>query len=186
VATIVTKLFNIVAPDIAVFGEKDYQQQLIVKRIVKDLNMDIEIETAPTVREQDGLAMSSRNSYLDEDAREAALCVPRSLERACRLFSEGERSVERIGREMRAVIETSRGAQVDYISICEPESLAEAVEAREGLLVAVSVKVAVVGKGAQACVRGNAVGDMATALAGRSVRLIDNCKLDKKHVKISG
>jgi len=181
VATIVTKLFNIVAPDIAVFGLKDYQQQLIIKKLVKDLNMDIEIATVETMRDGDGLAMSSRNVYLDEAAREAALCVPRSLELACKLFADGISSLGEIKQEMRVLIEARQGAVVDYISICEPESLEEATELRAGLLVAVAVRVALSRGGVNIGSSGKGE-DLATA---QSVRLIDNCILDEKRVKLN-
>jgi pantoate--beta-alanine ligase len=174
VATVVTKLFNIVSPDVAVFGRKDYQQQLVIKKIVRDLNIDVEINIVDTMRESDGLAMSSRNAYLEGGARAAALCVPRALDVACGLFAGGERAIDKIKQEMRALVETA-GVEVEYINICDAQTLAEATEAREGMLVAVSVKVAVM---------------EATALAGapvatlKSVRLIDNCILNKNHVNI--
>ncbi len=182
VATVVTKLFNIVTPDVAVFGQKDYQQQLVIKKLVKDLDMDILIDIVPTVREQDGLAMSSRNSYLDGDARAAASCVPKALELACELFGAGVSSTEEIKKEMRALIEASSGTVVDYISICEPETLEEADELRSGLLVAVAVRIGLFADLAAMEVAGGSAGP-GTA---ESVRLIDNCILDGKHVKITG
>lgn len=179
VATVVTKLFNIVSPDIAVFGQKDHQQQLVIKKLVKDLNMDIEIDVVETMRDKRGLAMSSRNAYLDAAASEAALCVPRSLDMACGLFSDGELSIKKIKQKMRAFIEKEVGlAAVEYISICDAESLEEATRAREGLLVAVAVKVSTMGTEAP-----NKAGGAVTAL---SVRLIDNCILDVKRDKITG
>ncbi len=182
VATIVTKLFNIVTPDVAVFGQKDYQQQLVIKKLVKDLDMDILIDIVPTVREQDGLAMSSRNGYLDDDARGVARCVPKALELACDLFAAGVSSAEEIKQEMRALIESRNGVVVDYISICEPESLEEAHELRSGLLAAVAVRiVSLAGPAATEVVGGSA--GLATA---ESVRLIDNCILNGKHVNIIG
>jgi len=182
VATIVTKLFNIAAPDVAVFGLKDYQQQLIIKKLVKDLDMDIEIVTVETVREGDGLAMSSRNAYLDEAAREAALCVPRSLELACRLFAGGASSLDEIKQEMRALVEARQGVVVDYIIICEPETLEEATVLRAGLLVAIAVRVALAGRGAAKGLYGKGA-EVATA---QSVRLIDNCILETRRVKLNG
>ncbi len=182
VATIVTKLFNIVTPEVAVFGQKDYQQQLVIKKLVKDLDMDILVDIVPTVREQDGLAMSSRNGYLDDDARGVALCVPKALELACELFAAGGRSAEEIKEEMRTLIEAHNGAAVDYISICEPETLEEARELREGLLVAVAVRI-VLFAGLAAM---EVVGSSAGTATAESVRLIDNCILDGKHVNITG
>jgi pantoate--beta-alanine ligase len=96
VATVVTKLFNIVRPDAAFFGQKDAQQALVIRRMAEDLNMDLEIVTVPTVREPDGLAMSSRNVYLDPEQRRAALVLAGSLDRAVEAVRAGERDVQRI------------------------------------------------------------------------------------------
>jgi len=182
VATIVTKLFNIVTPDVAVFGQKDYQQQLVIKKLVKDLDIDVFIDIVPTVRAKDGLAMSSRNGYLDGDARAVALCVPEALELACELFAGGGSSVEEIKEEMWALIEARSGAVVDYISICEPETLEEARELRPGLLVAVAVRIVLF---ADLTAMGG-VGGSSEVVTAESVRLIDNCTLDGKHVNITG
>ncbi len=124
VATIVTKLFNIVKPHIAVFGEKDYQQLLVVRRLVRDLNFDIEIVGVPTVREADGLAMSSRNAYLTTAAqRRAALSLHRSLYYAAERVAGGETSAAAIIRACRQRIAAHPETDIDYIAICDPETL---------------------------------------------------------------
>lgn len=125
VATIVAKLFMLVEPDKAYFGMKDIQQLLIVKRMVRDLNMKVKIVPVPTVREADGLAMSSRNSYLNADERRAAAVLYRSLEEAKKMFSQGERNAEEIRRMMLSVINEEPLARVDYASVFDPETLEE-------------------------------------------------------------
>jgi len=124
VATVVNKLFNIVRPHTAVFGEKDYQQLLVIRRMVRDLNLDIEILGAPIVREPDGLAMSSRNAYLSSEQRHAALGLSRSLQRAAAMVAQGVGDAAAIRREAEAIL-TDPDTQIDYISICDPESLEE-------------------------------------------------------------
>ena len=123
VATVVTKLFNIVRPHVAVFGEKDYQQLAIIRRMVKDLNVDIEILGVPTVRENDGLAMSSRNAYLSQDERPSALSLFLALEAAKKRVEEGVRDGEQITREASALILSHPHTTIDYVSLCDPESL---------------------------------------------------------------
>ncbi len=100
VATVVAKLFNIVKPHFAVFGQKDFQQLIIIEKMVQDLNMDIEIIGHPTVREQDGLAMSSRNTYLSTSERDKALLISRSLKKVEELFMEGERNTAALKKEV--------------------------------------------------------------------------------------
>ncbi|HHL40364.1 MAG TPA: pantoate--beta-alanine ligase [Deltaproteobacteria bacterium] len=141
VATVVTMLFNIVRPVRAVFGLKDYQQQLVVKRLVSDLHMDIGIVTVETVREPDGLAMSSRNRYLDGRERRAARAVPRSLEAARRAFRQGERSAAAILAEMRKVMDEAPLVEVEYLKICDPHTLEELDHIEGGALAAVAVRV---------------------------------------------
>jgi len=124
VATVVTKLFNIVQPDISVFGQKDYQQLLVIKRLVKDLNMPIEIIGHPIVREKDGLAMSSRNTYLSSKERENALSLYKSLIHAKNLIEQGESSPEKVIDEIRNIIESYPLTRIEYIFLGDPENLA--------------------------------------------------------------
>jgi len=125
VATIVAKLLNIVRPNSAYFGQKDAQQALVIKKMVADLNMIPEIIVAPTVREPDGLAVSSRNVRLDPEERQAALVLWKSLNLAQQLWSDGERSTDQIRRQMIALIEGEPRALIDYVSITDAESLRE-------------------------------------------------------------
>jgi pantoate--beta-alanine ligase len=140
VATVVTKLFHIVKPHVAVFGEKDYQQLLVIRRMVRDMNLDIEILGGPIVRESDGLAMSSRNAYLTPELRETALGLSRSLQHAAALVSQGIQKTETIRREAEAIL-TDPDTQIDYISICDPESLVEIERIDAPALMALAVKV---------------------------------------------
>ncbi|SHE81643.1 pantoate--beta-alanine ligase [Desulfofundulus australicus DSM 11792] len=117
VATVVTKLFNIVRPDRAFFGQKDAQQALVIRRMVEDLNMDLEIVTVPTVREDDGLAMSSRNVYLSPEERRAATVLPRSLEAARRAYEAGERDADRLVELVRSMIAAEPRAEIDYVDL---------------------------------------------------------------------
>lgn len=139
VATVVLKLFNIVRPDRAYFGEKDYQQLLIIKRLVKDLNVDTEVIGLPTVREHDGLAMSSRNEYLRDGDRDSARSLFQSLQAAGNLVASGERSSARIKEKMRETIGANPGTEIQYISICHPETLEELEEVKETALAALAV-----------------------------------------------
>jgi len=123
VATVCAKLFNIVKPHAAVFGKKDFQQLAVIKRMVKDLNMDLEIIGMPTVREPDGLAMSSRNSYLKSDERESALSLSRSLKRAEEMYSKGERDAGRIIDEVSRFIDGHSHTRIDYVKICDTETM---------------------------------------------------------------
>lgn len=125
VATVCTKLFNIVQPSKAYFGQKDAQQVVLMKRIVADLNMDLEIVVVPTVRESDGLAMSSRNIYLNPEERQAARVLFESLSLAKRLWQEGEKSADKIRQQMTSVIRKEPLAQIDYISIADANTLTE-------------------------------------------------------------
>ena len=131
VATVVAKLFNLVKPCRAYFGQKDYQQSVVVRRLVADLNFDLDVVVLPTVREPDGLAMSSRNARLGPDQRRAALVLHRSLSLSEARVRAGERNAKAILDEMRAVIEAEPLAQIDYIALCDPETL-EAVNRIEG------------------------------------------------------
>jgi len=123
VCTVVAKLFHIVLPHLAVFGEKDGQQLRIIRRMVRDLHIPVEIVPGPTVRESDGLALSSRNQYLTAEQRPQALCLRRALDEAERLFAAGERDPSVLEAAMRAVIAREPDARIDYASIVDDESL---------------------------------------------------------------
>jgi pantoate--beta-alanine ligase len=123
VTTVVNKLFNIVHPHFAFFGRKDAQQVIIIKRMARELAMDVEIVVGPTVREEDGLALSSRNLYLSTDERRAAIVLRRALERARTLSNGGERDSARIISTMRAIIEAEPLARIDYIAITDTNQL---------------------------------------------------------------
>ena len=125
VATVVTKLFNIVQPDRAYFGEKDYQQLQIIRRMVEDLAQPLEVIGVATVREADGLAMSSRNSYLSPEERAAAVIVPRALEEAERLIACGTSDATELVERIRAYIATEPRAEADVVAVCDPVTLEE-------------------------------------------------------------
>ena len=141
VATVVAKLFNVVGPCVALFGKKDYQQLLVVKRMVRDLFLPVEIEGHPIVREADGLAMSSRNAYLSPEERVRALSLVRGLSAAARLFAEGERrprELERVAREPIDKVASS----LDYVELRDAETLAPFVDAIGGrALLAVACRI---------------------------------------------
>jgi pantoate--beta-alanine ligase len=126
VATVVLKLFNIVKPRAALFGRKDFQQLAIIERMVKDLDIPVEIFGVETVREPDGLAMSSRNSYLSADERGAAVCVPRAMEEARRLVAGGEARSAAVIEKVKKIIEKEPLAVIDYINVCRAEDLGDA------------------------------------------------------------
>ena len=121
VLTIVTKLFHVVQPDVAVFGQKDAQQAAAVKRLVLDLDFPVEIVVAPIVRDPDGLALSSRNAYLSDEERRNALSLSRSLDAARSLVESGERDAARVERAMREFLDGAPGVEVDYAAVVDPE-----------------------------------------------------------------
>lgn len=123
VATVVTKLFGIVQPHLALFGQKDYQQAALVRQLVKDLNLGVAIEIRPTVRERDGLAMSSRNVYLSADEREIAPLLAQALRAGNRAIEGGIRDVITIERQMRQAVKQAPSIQVEYLAVCDPDSL---------------------------------------------------------------
>lgn len=123
VATMVLKLLNIVGPDHAIFGEKDYQQFIIIKRMCKDLNLPIEIIPAPIVRERDGLAMSSRNKYLTFDEREEATILYESMKKAEELVQSGIKDIATLKKEIVKLIESKKYPRIDYIEFVDPETL---------------------------------------------------------------
>lgn len=139
VATVVAKLFNIVQPDSAFFGRKDYQQARVIMKMVKDLNIPVRIEVRPIVREEDGLAMSSRNKYLNPDQRREALCLRRSLSRAEELVGMGEKDAAVIRESMVEMIEKEPSARIDYIEIRDGETLELVDKVGEGTLIALAV-----------------------------------------------
>jgi pantoate--beta-alanine ligase len=132
VTTVVLSLFNIVRPDLAVFGQKDYQQQLLIRRMVADLHVGIEIETAPTVREPDGLAMSSRNRYLDPRQRQGAVVLHQALEAARRLVGDGERDADRVRQILQSTIESEEAARLEYVAVADADTLENIDEVAPG------------------------------------------------------
>ena len=152
VTTVVAKLFNIVAPKVALFGKKDFQQLAVIRRMVQDLNMDLEIVGMPIVRESDGLAMSSRNAKLDAGQRAGALCLSRSMAAAAAAFRGGERESEALRRAALAVLGAESRAELDYLEFRDQDSLEPLEKVDERTLLALAVRVG-------------------------AVRLIDNCIL---------
>jgi pantoate--beta-alanine ligase len=139
VATVVLKLFDIVGPDLAFFGAKDAQQVLIIKRMARDLDLDVEVVTCPLVREPDGLALSSRNAYLGPEERRAALSLSTGLRWAEKAFAAGERDAARLVAGVRAVIEAEPLARIDYVEAVDAETLEPVAEVRGEVLVALAV-----------------------------------------------
>jgi len=139
VCTVVLKLFNIIQPNMCFFGQKDAQQAVIIKKMVRDLNLDISIEVLPIVREYDGLAMSSRNSYLDPEQRKAALVLYESLKEAEKMIREGERSAGNIIERMCKIINSEPRARIDYVEIVDLENLNPVVEIENKALIALAV-----------------------------------------------
>jgi pantoate--beta-alanine ligase len=156
VATVVTILLNSVRPDYAFFGQKDAQQVAVVKRLVKDLGFETEVVVVPTVREESGLAMSSRNAYLDADTREKAAVIFQALRDAKIQFKKGERNASRLAEMTRKAIEAEPAGEIDYVAVVERDSLAsvEKIDDKEVMIVA--------------------------AVRFGSVRLIDNIVLNRK------
>lgn len=141
VTTVVAKLFNIVRPHIAVFGCKDYQQLQVIRRMVKDLNLGVDIIGHPIVREPDGLAMSSRNAYLNSAERKAALCLSRALRKADTMVKEGETNSAIILDTVRREIAVEPLAQLEYASLADAESLLEMERVCDAALLALAVRI---------------------------------------------
>ena len=139
VCTVVTKLFNIVTPDNAYFGQKDAQQLAVIKRMVKDLNMDIEIHGCPIVREADGLAKSSRNTYLSADERKAALILSKTVELGKKMVSDGETDSKTITDAMKRNIETEPLAKIDYVKIVDALTMQQTEKISGSILCAMAV-----------------------------------------------
>ena len=154
VTTVVAKLFNIVKPNIAVFGQKDFQQLSVIAKMVRDLNWDIEIVGHPIVREEDGLAMSSRNIYLSSEERGKALCLYKAIQHAKTRFESGLTDAELLKFEIRDIILANSGVIVDYISVVDKDNLSDREEIDSNSVLALAVKVG-------------------------QTRLIDNCFLGK-------
>ena len=141
VATVVTKLFNIVKPHVTIFGQKDYQQLTVIRQMVRDLNFDIKVVGAPTVRESDGLAMSSRNTYLTPDQRMSALSLNTSLKKAQTLVENGLQDAAKIIDTAAKLIRSHPETEIDYITICDPETLDDMKTIDKPALMALAIKI---------------------------------------------
>ena len=139
VCTVVAKLFNILAPDAAVFGEKDFQQLAIVRRMVRDLNFNIDIIAVPTIREDDGLACSSRNQYLNVEERKQATVLRKALMKGAAMAGDGEKSAARIVSAVRETIEQAALARIDYADLVDAENLQSIEVVRPNSLLALAV-----------------------------------------------
>lgn len=139
VCLVVSKLFNIVTPDRAYFGQKDAQQVAVIKRMVRDLNIDIEIVACPIIREEDGLAKSSRNTYLSKEERKAALVLSRSLELAKNFLINGERNATKIKEAMKEEITKESLAKIDYVEIVDSDSLDNVEKIEKSVLIPIAV-----------------------------------------------
>jgi pantoate--beta-alanine ligase len=141
VATIVLKLFNLINPDIAYFGQKDFQQTVVIKRVVADLNLDVNIKVLPTIRDKEGLALSSRNAYLSETEKNDALCLYKGLIKAQTMVNAGAKNAKEVTAEMEKIINNSKSAKIDYISIVNPETLEAVPEVQHGDVAALAVRI---------------------------------------------
>ena len=141
VATVCAKLFDVVQPTRAYFGQKDAQQAVVIKKMVADLNMNLEIVALPTVREPDGLAMSSRNTYLKPEQRKAALVLHQALTLTQELYARGETDAERLRQEMRCLIQKQPLASIDYVSVAHAQTLDELDRVKPPALVSLAVKI---------------------------------------------
>lgn len=138
VCTVVAKLFNLALPDVAVFGQKDYQQAAVIRRLARDLNFPVEVVVAPIVREPDGLAMSSRNVYLSPEERRNALGLSRALLGAAEAVAAGPRPAEEVRRQMAGVLER-HALRIDYVEVVDPDTLAPVAQAARGSVALIAV-----------------------------------------------
>jgi pantoate--beta-alanine ligase len=143
VATVCAKLFNIVGPDVAFFGQKDAQQAVVIKRMVADLNMPVDIVACPTVREDSGLAVSSRNKYLTEEQKMDATLICKSLQKCRQMIEAGTTDTETITAEMRKILSQAPSIQIEYVSIVDAESLQKLDKIIGKVLAAVAVRIGV-------------------------------------------
>jgi pantoate--beta-alanine ligase len=141
VTTAVAKLFNIIKPHYAVFGQKDFQQLSVIRKMVRDLNWDMKIVGHPIVREDDGLAMSSRNTYLSGDERSRALCLFKAIQHAKARFADGVVDAEQLKSEIRDIIATNSGVSIDYISVVDKDTLSDKKEIDSRSVLALAVRV---------------------------------------------
>jgi len=140
VTTVCAKLFNIVLPDVAYFGQKDAQQAIVIKRMAADLNMPLEIVVCPTVREKDGLAVSSRNKYLSEQEKKEAAKIYKSLEKCREMVEAGATDSSEIVAQMRSILQQIKGGSIEYVSIVDAETLENVDKIASRVLAAVAVK----------------------------------------------
>src|SRR5690606_25000367 len=141
VLTVVTKLFNIVQPDVACFGRKDLQQATLIARMIEQLDFPIELVVVPTVRDHDGLALSSRNAFLSDEERQVALRIPSALAAAAQDWLDGERDAARLGQRVAAVLAAGEGLSPDYIAVIDPVRLEPVQTAPVGTVIAVAARV---------------------------------------------
>ena len=141
VLTVVAKLLHLVEPHLAVFGQKDIQQAVLIRRMVEDLNWNLELMIVPTVREPDGLALSSRNVYLDSDGRAKATRLSAALQRAHQAYRAGERKASVLQREMETILEVHPDISVEYIAIVDPDHMKPVVTAEDDTIVALAARI---------------------------------------------
>lgn len=139
VTTIVMKLFNLIQPDMAYFGQKDAQQAVIIRKMASDLNMNVEIRVLPIVREEDGLAMSSRNEYLNDEERKSATIIYKALLKAKEEIAKGKKNADEIREIVTKMLESERLARLDYITIVDPKNLREVTSIDKPVLIAIAV-----------------------------------------------
>jgi pantoate--beta-alanine ligase len=141
VTTVVMKLLHIVQPDAAYFGQKDYQQQVIIRQMVRDLDVPVEIRTGPTIRDADGLALSSRNAYLSPAERQSGLCLWQALQRGAAALNSGERSPTKLASLMQQHIRQTPGVELDYAVVVDPWTLRELQDPQPEMVALVAARV---------------------------------------------